>query len=288
MSIEIYYFSGTGNSYYIAKGLQERIPDSKIIPMAGLMDKTTISAKGKTIGFVFPVHALTIPLAVKKFIKKVEMNSTEYVFAVATREGSIFRGFKKIDQLLSKKKKKLNSHFILNMPLNDPRREDFKNPVKTEIHEFEKVIQNKMDDIANTVVKKNNNREKDSAYLFKVSNNPVSGYLLEKIILFCMNISEYTGGVNYFYTETKCNGCGICEKVCLSKKIKITNNKPIWRKNVLCYMCFACLNYCPKKCVQIKDITGVKSYTKENGRYSHPYATVKDISMQKEHKYSSN
>jgi Pyruvate/2-oxoacid:ferredoxin oxidoreductase delta subunit len=46
-------------------------------------------------------------------------------------------------------------------------------------------------------------------------------------------------------------------------------------------MCFACLNYCPEKSVQINDIPGVKSYTKENGRYSHPYAVVKDISMQK-------
>jgi len=40
-------------------------------------------------------------------------------------------------------------------------------------------------------------------------------------------------------------------------------------------------NYCPEKSVQIKDIPGVKSYTKENGRYSHPYATVQDISIQK-------
>ena len=54
------------------------------------------------------------------------------------------------------------------------------------------------------------------------------------------------------------------------------------QKNVLCYMCFACLNYCPKESVQINEIPFVKSYTKENERYSHPYAKVKDISNQKE------
>jgi MinD superfamily P-loop ATPase len=96
------------------------------------------------------------------------------------------------------------------------------------------------------------------------------------------NISEYIGGVNYFYHDNKCNGCGICEKVCLSKKIKIVEKKPIWQRNVLCYMCFACLNYCPKKSVQVKNIPGVRSYTTENSRYPHPYAAVNDISAQKE------
>lgn len=96
-----------------------------------------------------------------------------------------------------------------------------------------------------------------------------------------MTISEYIGGVNYFYADSRCIGCGICEKVCLSKKIKMNDKKPIWQKKVLCYMCFACLNFCPEKSIQVEDIPGVKSYTKENGRYPHPYASVKDISAQK-------
>jgi formate hydrogenlyase subunit 6/NADH:ubiquinone oxidoreductase subunit I len=46
-------------------------------------------------------------------------------------------------------------------------------------------------------------------------------------------------------------------------------------------MCFACLNFCPVKAVQISDIPGVKSMTKENGRYPHPYASVDDMINQK-------
>jgi len=47
-------------------------------------------------------------------------------------------------------------------------------------------------------------------------------------------------------------------------------------------MCYACLNYCPKNSVQVKDIFCVKSYTNENGRYPHPYGTIKDNLIQKE------
>ena len=66
-----------------------------------------------------------------------------------------------------------------------------------------------------------------------------------------------------------------CEKVCLSKKIKMINKKPVWKKDVQCFYCYACINYCPKQSVQIK------SFTEKNGRYSHPYATSDDIARQK-------
>ena len=94
MSTEIYYFSGTGNSLYVAKELQKRIPDAIIIPIVSLLNRKVIQTQGKAIGFVFPVHALTIPIAVKKFIKKSDLKASEYIFVIATRYGTIFRGFK--------------------------------------------------------------------------------------------------------------------------------------------------------------------------------------------------
>ena len=84
-----------------------------------------------------------------------------------------------------------------------------------------------------------------------------------------------------FYSDSKCTGCGTCEKVCLSGKVKIVNGKPVWQKDVQCFFCHACLNYCPEQAVQIKSTRFFKSYTEENERYSHPYATVDDIARQK-------
>lgn len=281
MSTEIYYFSGTGNSLFVAKELQKRIPDANLIPIVSLLDQDVIETKGKTIGIVFPVHALTIPIVIKKFLRKADLGSAEYVFAVATRLGTVFRGFEKIDQLLKKKHKSLNSHFVLNMYNNECRHGIYKVPSESDILSLEKIVLEKLDFIQDIVNKKSISREKDLDYTVETSDNQITNYFLEKVVLLGMTVVEYVGGVNYFYTDTKCNGCGTCEKVCLSKKIKMTDKKPIWQKSVLCYMCFACLNYCPKESVQINDIPGVKSDTKENGRYSHPYATIKDISIQK-------
>jgi len=115
MSTELYYFSGTGNSFYVAKELHKRIPDASLIPIVSLLHQDVIQTHGQSVGIVFPVHALTIPIAVKRFLKKTDMKSAEYVFAVATRLGIIFSSFHRMEKLLKRKNKRLDAHFILNM-----------------------------------------------------------------------------------------------------------------------------------------------------------------------------
>lgn len=72
---EIYYFSGTGNSLHVAKELQERIPETTLIPIVSLLNKESVNTDGETVGFVFPIHGMTIPIPVKTFLKKLTLQS---------------------------------------------------------------------------------------------------------------------------------------------------------------------------------------------------------------------
>ena len=103
--IEIYYFSGTGNSLHIARELQKRIPEIDLIPIVNLLDKDTIETNAETAGFAFPVHRMTIPIPVKKFLKKLDLKSASYIFAIATRAGTQHIAFSEIDDILKKKAK---------------------------------------------------------------------------------------------------------------------------------------------------------------------------------------
>jgi len=282
MNTEIYYFSGTGNSLYVARELQKKIPNSSLIPIIRLLNKNTnIKTNAAVIGFVFPVHALTIPIAVKRFLKKADMSTAEYIFAIATRGSTLFRGFGLIDRLLAKKKKRLHAHFILTMGLNDPKHQSYQSPDADEITRLENIVQKKLNTIHNIILDKRFSREKDIEYTVGFSYHPFINFLLEKAVLWGMDFSEYIGGVNYFYTDNKCNGCGICQQICLARKIKMQGKRPVWQKKVFCYMCYACINFCPTKAIQINSIPAVKSFTPTSGRYSHPYAKVKDIAVQK-------
>ena len=275
MSTEVYYFSGTGNSLYVAKELQKRIPETELIPIVSLLNKDIIKTSGKTVGFVFPVHALTIPIVVKKFLRKIDLTSAEYIFAIATRASTTHRAFEKIEEMLKKKSKSLDSYFTLNMASSDPKGKDWIPATDEELVKLESKVDDRLDFIQKIVIKNEKSKEKDTNFIVQVN------FLLEKLVLSAMTVSEYTGGVNYFCSDSKCTGCGTCEKVCLSSKIKMIEKKPVWQKKVLCYMCYACVNFCPVKAVQINDIPFVKSNTRENGRYPHPYATSEDIAEQK-------
>lgn len=270
---EIYYFSGTGNSLYVAKELQKRIPETKLIPMVSLLDRDIVKSVSDTVGFVFPIHLAMAPSTVIEFVKKLDLRSAEYIFAIATRGGSQHRAFIDLENVLKKKEKSLNSFFSLNMPSNDPKFEGWEPATEEEIRKLESDVQNKLDSIHKIILNKENCHEKDTNFTVPM---PAFSFLspLLPILNRFYNVE--------FYADSKCIQCGTCEKVCLSGKVKMIDGKPVWQKDVQCFFCHACLNYCPEQAVQIKSTRLLKSYTEENGRYSHPYATVNDISGQKE------
>lgn len=77
----ILYFSGTGNSLYIAKKLAEAF-NERIISIADLVcrEQYELTVKNnKTIGFVFPVIACAPPDIVTKFIKKYLLECDEHI-----------------------------------------------------------------------------------------------------------------------------------------------------------------------------------------------------------------
>lgn len=276
--MEIYYFSGTGNSLYVARELQKRVPETDLIPVVSLLEKDIIETSAETVGFVFPIHRMTIPIPVKKFLKKLNLKSASYIFAVATRAGTQHVAFVEIDNILKKQGKILNSCFSINMACNDPRDKDWHPVTKEMIENIEFEVRIRLNSIRKIIVNKENSRE-------EYSELTPAGYLLEHSLRLGLAYSEHRGTEDYFYSDSKCTGCGICEKVCLSGKIKMIDKKPVWQRGINCYLCYACLNYCPVHSIQIKSRIYLKSYTEENERYCHPYATADDIAEQKSNSY---
>jgi len=274
--VEIYYFSGTGNSLHVAKELQKRISETDLIPIVSLLNKDVIETDGETVGFVFPIYLTTIPVPVKDFIKKLDLKSTKYIFALATRGGSPHRAFIDVEKILKKRGRSLDAYFTLNMGNNalNP------NPTEEEIAELELVAQGRLDSIQQSIIHKEKNREKDTHSTVPVPFAP----LFLRLIPLLTVLAEYAGLKHFFYSDSNCTGCGTCEKICLSQKITMVDKKPVWRENVRCYMCYACINYCPVQSVQLRSKWYMKADTTKMGRYSHPYATVDDIAGEKGHK----
>jgi len=278
--VEIYYFSGTGNSLHVARELQKRIPATELIPMLSLLDKDVIKTKGESIGFVFPVYLTSTPDPVRRFLKKIDLRSIQYVFAITTDCGYPGKVNIYLEKLLKKRGKNIDFYFTLKMAGNSPKgvkpsfmiTQDWASHVtkdKISVLEFE--VQNKLNAICKSIENKEKNIGKND------SNLP---YFFMKYIDRLLQLpiewaSEYTNPKINFYTDSTCTGCRLCEKVCLSKKIKMHNGKPLWQKDIKCYYCYTCFNYCPEQAIL------VKNYTHKDGRYYHPNITAEDIAEQK-------
>lgn len=274
MSTEIYYFSGTGNSLHAAKELQNRIPETKLISMVSLINKDVVETNGETVGFVFPIHFMTVPIFVRDIVKKLDLKSAKYIFAIATRYGTpCDTTFTKLEKVLNKKGKSLDSYLILNMASNDPKFENWRPATDDEIATLEADVQTRLDSFQKIILNREKNKEKDTQIIFPVN------FILGRLGSSMSDARGYAG--ESFYADSKCSGCGICEKVCLSQKIKIVDNKPVWQKKSQCFFCYACINYCPAHSIQIKSNPMLKVHTEENGRYFHPDATANDIAGQK-------
>jgi Pyruvate/2-oxoacid:ferredoxin oxidoreductase delta subunit len=271
MSLEIYYFSGTGNSLFAAKELQKLIPEAELIPVVSLLNKKVIETKGETVGFVFPLHLTTVPVPVREFLKKLDLKQTKYIFSLITRTGTFSLADIHIKKILKKKGKALNSSFILNMPDNSPTglkpgqgNKNWINHITDEkILKLDSEAKSNLEIFQKIII----NKEK-----YPENNSPFIKYFLEFIISL---LTEKSNTILNFYYYSTCSGCGICEKVCPSARVKMVDGKPLWQKDVKCFYCYACFNYCPSQSILLKN------YTDKSGRYFHPGITVNDIAGQK-------
>jgi Fe-S-cluster-containing hydrogenase component 2 len=270
--VELYYFSGTGNSLHIAKELHKRIPDSKLIPIISLLNKDIIKIDAEVVGIIFPLYLTTIPKPVGKFIEKIDISSVKYSFSVITRIGTISVANVYINKRLRKRGMSLDASFLINMANNSPGGVspfvDQKWVQKISVEKVS-VLEEKAQENLELIVDCINQKEK----IFSKGSVSFLSHILEPIM------TKLTGKSNVsipFYTDTSCTKCMVCEKVCLSGRIKVVEGKIIWDKSVQCYYCYACFNFCPTQSILLE-----KKYILKNGRYHHPSINYKEIYAQK-------
>ena len=284
MSTEIYYFSGTGNSLHVAKELQKRLPDTTLIPILGLVNSKTISTEGTTVGFVFPHYASSLPKIVRAFVEKLNVESAEYLFAIATRGGTETMAFREIDEILRSKGRRLDSFCAITMPSgSEPLVKGYADRItKQRILQLESEMLERLDSTREIILHKEISRIRDTGDGTKTPSYMVPFLpLLRLLTPLLVRLGKLVETSFDLYQDKKCTGCGLCAEICLADRIQMKGGFPVWQDTVRCHGCFACLNFCPLESIQIRSKFYLKSYTFQNGRYHHPDITAKEIAAQK-------
>jgi len=287
--VEIYYFSGTGNSLAVARDLAAKIA-GELLPIPALMSRESIAPGADALGIVFPVYHKGLPLILKHFVEKLTALEGKYIFGVYTFGDTPGVAVTHLAQSIRSRGGQLAAGFGVHLPYNyltpPPRMKDlFNNFTLREIPlEVQQALlaaaPQKIESIAGAVTAR-------TVGTFEITSD------LATRIADHFNLNESLGkwawlkitGVKEptrlsflesrrlmdqrFYADAACVSCGTCAKVCPVGNIVMVEGKPAWQHR--CEQCFACLHWCPQAAIQFGAPTAGKR------RYHHPDVKLADM-----------
>ncbi len=86
--MKILYFSGTGNSLYIAKSIASNL-NGEVVSIPKEIKTQSYDIESDIIGFVIPIYYLDIPNMVDEYLMKLKIKS-DYTFFIFTYAGTAF------------------------------------------------------------------------------------------------------------------------------------------------------------------------------------------------------
>ncbi|MDO5849656.1 MAG: EFR1 family ferrodoxin [Methanobacteriaceae archaeon] len=235
----ILYFTGTGNSRYLAEGIAKITEDDEIISINELMKtkKGDSFKSDKPFIFVAPVYAWKIPIVLSDFIKNSKFIGSNEVYLIVNCGSTVGGTYTYAKDDFKEVGFNIKGFAAINMPENYIA--IFKAPDEAKADEIIAKGREKIIEIANMI--KNNES-------FFIRTNKFYGKSLS--IILNKPFYKFTVSSKGFHTLDNCNGCGKCESLCPLNCIKMVDNRPKWDGE--CTHCMACICACPNEAIEYK------------------------------------
>ena len=230
----VFYFSGTGNSRYVAKRIAEVSGDEVISINQRLknQDFSAVSSE-KPLVFVGPVYAGRFPRVMDDYIRKVNFSGNTKAYFIGTCAATPWVTVEYVEKLCKEKNFALLGFNSVVMP------QGYVAGGGTQPKEVnDKVLAN-----AEPVIAKIAETIRDKQMLPKEQPGKAVMSKVLNPIMYAMMISA-----KGFTVTDKCVGCGKCEERCPLNNVKLVNGKPTWGKN--CTHCMACIAGCPTEAIE--------------------------------------
>jgi ferredoxin len=252
----IFYFSGTGNSKWVATQLANHFSDAlyqigEYERIAAPLAPQFELKSDEKIGFVFPIHSWGMPPIVVDFIADMQWSgyNNQLIYCVMTCGGEC--GLTKHQFIKVMEAKGLGCQHIYSviMPNSYICMKGFDIDPKNVQEQKKQQVNIDLPKIISAI-------EKDQPIDFYQKGkrfSKIKSTLIYKIF------AKYSLTDQAFSSNEECTSCGKCVKVCPVGNIELFDGKPVWKGN--CTQCLACIHHCPTTAIEYG-----KS-TKNKGRY---------------------
>jgi NAD-dependent dihydropyrimidine dehydrogenase PreA subunit len=252
----IYYYSGTGNSYRVGQWISEAARENNIEailqPISGLLPATSEAPSGSQTlaAFVFPTHGFTTPWPVIRFALRLPRRPGTHALVCATRGGTkLGRLFVPgmegtaawlMAFLLWLKGYRIRGVQGVNMPAN-----------WIAVHPAYR------EQSARQIIDHAQPGALDSIQQVLAGQRQLRGWvpLLLGLGLLPLSLGYLLVGrfflAKLLYASDSCNGCGLCARRCPSQAIRMTgkdHSRPYWTFS--CHSCMRCMNLCPQQAIE--------------------------------------
>ena len=268
MKVLILYFSGTGNTEFIAERIAVSLSDKDCeYSLYSVEDFDPAQLKNYDfLIFGFPVYAHDLPKFLKEYVKELTLPKSRGVIIYSTAGRNGGNAARKTAKLFSELKMIPVFTKEFKMPANDGLLAESKNSKKvkkiinTDFTKIE-VLNKAAEEIA----------EKAQAYSerqltnddLKLPRRKITASFIDPTVQLIFKLLK-KWLASKFRADEKCNLCGYCEEICPADNIVLKNGEVQFLDK--CYLCLRCINQCPQEAIQISKLT------KGNFRYKGPQA----------------
>ncbi|MCD7976749.1 MAG: EFR1 family ferrodoxin [Tannerellaceae bacterium] len=254
----IFYFTGTGNSLWVAQTLGKALNESLVSISEcwrSLPDPFSFPLKEEEkILFVYPVHSWGPPVIVQQFIERLTFSgyTDQKIYSVCSCGDDCGYTTEILNHTLKKRGYSLSGSYSVTMPNNYILFPGFDVDTEEKANRKRREAVDRIPEIVSAI---RNEKKEDELYVTGSIPFVKSRMIRPYFIKFAL-------GKNEFYSTDKCISCGLCERICPTSTISMKEDRPVW--NNTCIQCSACIHRCPVRAIEYGKVSLNK------GRYVHP------------------
>ena len=250
----IFYFSGVGNSRWVARQLARQLNDRLLfIPDEAATSMHYSIAEGERLGFVFPCYGWGVPVFVEQFIRDMTLDGTpSYLYFVTTCGDDTGMTAEIFCDDVRRKGWECKAGWAVVMPESYVCLPGFDTDPKDKEERKITAAGSRIGTIVDSII--------DGRSGFDTIPGPMKWAKSHIVRPF---FNRYLITPRHFKTTGECTGCGRCAKACPYSNITIgADHRPEWGKE--CVQCMRCYHTCPQHAIEWG------RYTRGKGQYLFP------------------